>query len=878
MANTVIQLKKSGQTGNVPSSLNFGELAINYQDGKLFYKNGTSAIVSFAAGGNSFSTVNANSILILATSTTDTLSFIGSNTINVVGNSTTKQVTISSNTLTGLTPGAYTNSNITVDIYGRVIAAASGSAGTGGTTNTAVYLSSFTGTGAQTVYQLSNPTTNNTATQVFINGVYEMSTGGAYTFSGNTITFTEAPYAGANIEVLSFIPSNTTVVQVASFNGRTGAITLTAADINSAGGNANIASDIIGGSANQILYQASGNNTQYLTAPSVANTYLYWDSNNGGFKWGTVAATGSGNATYANIANIALISVNQQGGVANQIPYQTAANTTSFIGAPTVNNSILSWVSSSGGLVWSTYTIESVTSGITAAGSSQGTATALTSSVNEVNAGSGGVILPPAIIGRRLVVYNDLATTLTVYPPVSGQIDAALTNIGVSIAAGSQAEYIGITATQYETLRPSLIAGTNITITPGNGIVTIASSGSGAATGNGVVYLSSYTANGTTSGFLLTNPAPNTTMVFINGVYQMFSTGAYTLTGTGNTVTFSENPPQGSQIETISFVTANAVTIVPVTSYNGRTGAIVSTIADFSSAAALGAVTSNVAFANAVSFTGSVTSANVTTISGGLTVSNTTNHSGNVQITNTAISSSATTGALTVAGGVGISGNTTLANSLYLPASTLTIAPLFIPPTGALAVTPSIGAFEANVNTLYYSSNTATRSVIPTMFYYRNNSANTLASSLTTQPWLGGLGGVTVGPAMTYEFEGEFNLVTSGTTSHTESLLFTLTTATLTNIGYSIVRSPTGTTGTQASNSFYATAATAIATTTAITTAQNVNYRIRGTLTTVLGGKIRPDIIFSAAPGGTSTITLGAWFRMMPLGPSANNVAIGLWS
>jgi hypothetical protein len=39
MSNTVIQLKYSTSTGNVPASLTFGELAINLADGKLFYKN-----------------------------------------------------------------------------------------------------------------------------------------------------------------------------------------------------------------------------------------------------------------------------------------------------------------------------------------------------------------------------------------------------------------------------------------------------------------------------------------------------------------------------------------------------------------------------------------------------------------------------------------------------------------------------------------------------------------------------------------------------------------------------------------------------------------------------------------------------------------------
>ena len=49
MANTVIQIKNSGTTGNTPATLNTGELAINYADGKLFYGNASNTAVLFDA-------------------------------------------------------------------------------------------------------------------------------------------------------------------------------------------------------------------------------------------------------------------------------------------------------------------------------------------------------------------------------------------------------------------------------------------------------------------------------------------------------------------------------------------------------------------------------------------------------------------------------------------------------------------------------------------------------------------------------------------------------------------------------------------------------------------------------------------------------------
>lgn len=98
MANTVIQIRKSGTASATPSSLNFGELALNYADGKLFYKNASSAITYLPQ--YSFATVNAASSLILASSPSDILSLAGNNGITITGNSINKTVTVGYDTTT----------------------------------------------------------------------------------------------------------------------------------------------------------------------------------------------------------------------------------------------------------------------------------------------------------------------------------------------------------------------------------------------------------------------------------------------------------------------------------------------------------------------------------------------------------------------------------------------------------------------------------------------------------------------------------------------------------------------------------------------------------------------------------------------------------
>lgn len=47
MANT-IKIKNSGTASAVPSSLEHGELGLNYADGKIYFKNGSNTIVDYS--------------------------------------------------------------------------------------------------------------------------------------------------------------------------------------------------------------------------------------------------------------------------------------------------------------------------------------------------------------------------------------------------------------------------------------------------------------------------------------------------------------------------------------------------------------------------------------------------------------------------------------------------------------------------------------------------------------------------------------------------------------------------------------------------------------------------------------------------------------
>jgi hypothetical protein len=99
MANTVIQLKYSATPSAVPASLANGELAINYADGKLFYKNVAGYIVGFSSGANvyNFSTINANGSIITASGANSILSLSPGENISITGDVINDIVTISAN-------------------------------------------------------------------------------------------------------------------------------------------------------------------------------------------------------------------------------------------------------------------------------------------------------------------------------------------------------------------------------------------------------------------------------------------------------------------------------------------------------------------------------------------------------------------------------------------------------------------------------------------------------------------------------------------------------------------------------------------------------------------------------------------------------------
>ena len=103
------------------------------------------------------------------------------------------------------------------------------------------------------------------------------------------------------------------------------------------------------------------------------------------------------------------------------------------------------------------YVIRSVATGISAAGSTQGTATAISKEINVVStvASGAGVVLPTAVAGMAITITNTSANSLLVYPATSGIINSLSANVGYTQPAGATLQFVAPTTTQWYTIGAS---------------------------------------------------------------------------------------------------------------------------------------------------------------------------------------------------------------------------------------------------------------------------------------------------------------------------------------------------------------------------------------------------------------------------------------
>jgi hypothetical protein len=177
------------------------------------------------------------------------------------------------------------------------------------------------------------------------------------------------------------------------------------------------------------------------------------------------AATGNVNeltstGLTANLSNNSITATTFVGALSGAATSATTAGTVTTAAQPNITSTgTLTSLTVSGNIsganVISTNNhVFSVATAISAAGTVQGNATAITKDFNVVStvASGAGVRLPTAIAGYRITVINTSANALAVYPATSGIINSAAANAAYSQPAGSRLDYISTTTTQWYTL------------------------------------------------------------------------------------------------------------------------------------------------------------------------------------------------------------------------------------------------------------------------------------------------------------------------------------------------------------------------------------------------------------------------------------------
>jgi hypothetical protein len=263
--------------------------------------------------------------------------------------------------------------------------------------------------------------------------------GGTFNGSGSGLTSLNASNITSGTISSSYVPTlnqNTTgyaaTVSSAAQPNITSVGTLTSLSVS---GNANIGN--VGTAGQLVSTVATG------TAPIVVTSTTQVANLN-------VATAGvAGTVTSAAQPNITSVGTLSSLSASGDI---TAANLHANSGTVTAGSLYTPGNINGANVIATSYHIRSVATGISAAGSTQGGATALTKEINIVSTVSSGqgVALPAAVAGMIVTVTNTTGTALLVYPASGAAINSLSTNAAFSQGT-TTIQFIAPTTTQWYT-------------------------------------------------------------------------------------------------------------------------------------------------------------------------------------------------------------------------------------------------------------------------------------------------------------------------------------------------------------------------------------------------------------------------------------------
>ena len=181
-------------------------------------------------------------------------------------------------------------------------------------------------------------------------------------------------------------------------------------------------------------YLNDGTSSQWVDVGSIPGAVSVNNIVNGNSNVNIPSANGNVTISSAGIANVLVIT----GTGAN------IAGTANVSGNANVGNLNSAGNVTAPYIISTTNVIFSVATGISAAGTTQATGTAINKDFNVVSTvlTGNGVTLPTAVAGMRITVLNTSANALAVYPLGNGIINSAAANVAYSQPAGARLDFI----------------------------------------------------------------------------------------------------------------------------------------------------------------------------------------------------------------------------------------------------------------------------------------------------------------------------------------------------------------------------------------------------------------------------------------------------
>jgi hypothetical protein len=211
--------------------------------------------------------------------------------------------------------------------------------------------------------------------------------------------------------------------------------------------------------ANTGVFTGNGSGLSSIAGANVTGAVSFATTANA-----VAGANVSGAVSFATTAN-AVAGANVSGTVANATFATTAgsattAGTVTTAAQPNITSvGTLTSLSVTGNItganvIATNYLIRSIDAGVSAAGSTQGTATILSKEFNRVStvASGSGVVLPSAVAGMAITIVNTSANTLLVYPASGAQINTLAANVAFAQPTLGTIQFISLTGTQWYTV------------------------------------------------------------------------------------------------------------------------------------------------------------------------------------------------------------------------------------------------------------------------------------------------------------------------------------------------------------------------------------------------------------------------------------------